>query len=388
MDDEEEAIAMLNNLKSKNRKHSVNFLNTIHNPAHGTEIHQNQSISNHSLAQSLTDNMSIDELLASFESLYRGHKLENFLLLLLKIFQTQQKCKASIRGEEPQTNAAVISNRIAHVNQLALETTPNTSHNLTTQTITSSFYPDRSINRNQYSTTDSTSHQLFYPANSNTYMQRYVQLSEAIVFKHLREHQKHHSSETAEGNLKNNILAAIQQIASKMQSNERASNLMSTDLKSNEETIAILQEELKSADETEETFSNERRAEDTEIVDEEISPFLCFSQSDLFVVWVIGLDIKQVFNTVTTLLTFWEGNHKRNMKSSARVLLPLNSSRMEEAVARKKERNKKVVIAAQRMHVQWISVMPSPNKYSLLLLNSENKLYRTKVGTSTVFQQK
>uniref|UniRef100_A0A1B0BGR4 Uncharacterized protein n=1 Tax=Glossina palpalis gambiensis TaxID=67801 RepID=A0A1B0BGR4_9MUSC len=265
MDDEEEEIAMLNNLKSKNRKHSIKFLNTIHNPAHGTEIHQNQSISNHSFAQSLTDNMSIDELLASFESLYRGHKLENFLLLLLKIFQTQQKCKTSIRGEEPQTNAAVIRNRIGHVNQLALETTPNTSHNLTTRIITSSFYPDRSINRNQYSTTASISH-LFYPANSNTYMQRYVQLSEAIVFKYLREHQN--SSETAEGNVKNNILTAIQQIASKMQSNERASNLMSTDSKSNEETIAILQEELKSTDETEETFSNEQRAEDTEIVDE------------------------------------------------------------------------------------------------------------------------
>uniref|UniRef100_A0A1A9ZKY9 Uncharacterized protein n=1 Tax=Glossina pallidipes TaxID=7398 RepID=A0A1A9ZKY9_GLOPL len=170
----EEEIAMLTNLKKKNGKHSENFFNTINKPAHGNEVHRIQSVINHSFAQSLTDNRY------SHRQIEAVNKRTSYYIALNKNVRPLLAKKSLIKTLEiiivhswKRTNAAsVISNTIGHVNHLPPEANSITSHNLTTRTATSAFFPDSFINCNQYSITTIIHRQLFYPAKSNTYMRR------------------------------------------------------------------------------------------------------------------------------------------------------------------------------------------------------------------------
>uniref|UniRef100_A0A1B0FFX2 C2H2-type domain-containing protein n=1 Tax=Glossina morsitans morsitans TaxID=37546 RepID=A0A1B0FFX2_GLOMM len=101
---QKEKVAGLTNLENGNSEYSENNSSIIKKSIHGNEVHQNESTSNHNLAQSFTDDIGIDGLLASVESSNQGHQLEDFQL---QTFQTQQNCKASTSEEELHKNTAV-----------------------------------------------------------------------------------------------------------------------------------------------------------------------------------------------------------------------------------------------------------------------------------------
>uniref|UniRef100_A0A1A9VG59 C2H2-type domain-containing protein n=1 Tax=Glossina austeni TaxID=7395 RepID=A0A1A9VG59_GLOAU len=226
---QEEEVAVLTNLKNGNSEHSKNISGIVNKSIHGNEVHQNQSINNHSLAQSFTDDISIEELLASLESFNQGHQLEDFQLQPnIQTFQTQQKCKASTSEEGPHKNVinnyytflenaqtlpgTVIRNTIRPVNHLPSETNPIISNNFTPQTITNGLFPANFLNSNQYSTTNGIPHQFFYPANINTYMgqpnramQPKLNMSDPRVLKHMQRIQSSPLPSIVAANLQSSI---------------------------------------------------------------------------------------------------------------------------------------------------------------------------------------
>uniref|UniRef100_A0A1A9ZRJ9 C2H2-type domain-containing protein n=1 Tax=Glossina pallidipes TaxID=7398 RepID=A0A1A9ZRJ9_GLOPL len=194
---QEEEVAGLTSLENGNSEYSENISSIINKSINGNKVDQNQGISNHNVAQSFTDGIGIEELLASLESLNQGHQLEDFQLQWLQTLQTQQNCKASTSEEEPHKNVRnnyTIRNTIRPVNHFPSETNPIISSNFTPQThITSGLYPDNFLNSNQYSTTNGIPPQFFYPANINTYMrqpnratQRKLNMSDPRILKHLQ----------------------------------------------------------------------------------------------------------------------------------------------------------------------------------------------------------